>query len=101
MAVTAQQLADESAQSLERAERVLPVAQRVVADYAPDAPEALRDEAMIRFGAYLLTQETGNLRKHTVGPVEHEFVVNHASAFRNCGAAALLTRYRVRRAGAI
>ena len=99
--VTAEQLAAESGQSLERATRVLRVAVRAVGDYAPDAPLDLKDEAVLRFGAYLLTMETGNLRKHTVGPYDHEWVTNHAPAFRNCGAAMLLTRYRVRRGGAI
>ena len=59
--VTAEKLADEAFGNqprnapddaeLARATRVLPVAVQAVTDYAPDA---LADEAVIRFGAYLL-----------------------------------------------
>ena len=101
MAVTAEQLAAESSATVERSERVLPVAERMVTDYAPDAPEELRDEATFRFAGYLLGSDYGAVRTETIGPRSVEYVVNHASAFRNSGAAALLTRYRVRRAGSI
>ena len=101
MALTADQLAAESGATLERASRVLPVAERMVEDYAPGAPPELKDEAAIRFGGYLLGSDFGAVRSETLGPLERELVVNHAGAFRNSGAAMLLTRYRVRRAGAI
>ena len=99
--VTAALLADEANASRSRAERVLAVAIQVVTDYAPGAPVALLDEGVIRFGSYLLGSDVGAVRKETVGPYDVEHVVNHAAAFRNCGAAALLTRHKVRRAGAI
>ena len=101
MAVTAQQLADESGAEIARATRVLPVAVQTVTDYAPDAPEGLRDEAVIRFGGYLLGSGYGETRSKTIGPLSVEHVVNHSAAFRNSGAAGLLTRHKVRRAGAI
>ena len=101
MALTADQLAAESGATLERASRVLPVAVRTVEDYAPGAPPALKDEAAIRFGGYLLGSDFGGMAAETMGPMSREYVVNHATAFRNSGAAMLLTRYRVRRAGAI
>ena len=101
MAVTAAALAAETNANIDRATRVLPVAQRVVADYAPDAPEELRDEATIRFGGYLLGSGYGEMRSQSLGEKNLEFTVNHAAAFRNCGAAALLTGYKRRRAGSI
>ena len=107
MAVTAQQLANEaisplpSAAELERATRVLSVAVQMVDDYAPNAPDALKDEAVIRFGGYILGSDYGGVRMDELGPQKYEYTTNHAAAFRNCGAAMLLTRYRVRRAGAI
>ena len=99
--VTARQLADESTATLERATRVLAVAVRAVVDYAPAAPAELLDEAVIRFGSYLLTSDVGAVRSETIGPLTVEHVVNHAAAFRNSGAAMLLTRYKIRRAGTI
>ena len=101
MAVTAQQLADESGATLERATRVLPVAVQTVTDYAPDAPEALRDEAVYRFGGYLLASDYGTVRTEALGPQSVEYQMNHAAAFRNSGAAMLLTGHKVRRAGSV
>ena len=86
---------------LATAERLLAVATQVVEDYAPNAPEILQNEAAIRFGSYLFQSDVGTITKESIGPREVEYVTNHAAMFRNCGAAALLTRYRVRRAGAI
>ena len=101
MPLTAQQLADESGADLDRATRVLPVAVQMVTDYAPAAPEALRDEAAIRFGSYLLTGDPGTTRTGSVGDMTAEFIVNHGAAFRTSGAAMLLTRYKRRRAAPI
>ncbi len=99
--VTAAQLAAETSAETERAARVLRVASRTVLDYAPKAPTELLNEAVIRFAGYLLGSDYGTVRKETVGPFDTEYVTNHAAAFRNSGAAALLTRYKRRRAGAI
>ena len=84
-----------------RAAGALAAAAQTVNDYAASAPEALRDEATIRFGVYLLTASPATARSLTVGPISADYVVNHGPAFRNCGAAMLLSRYRVRRAGTI
>ena len=83
------------------AERLAEVGTAIVNRYAPGAPEILRREAVIRFAGYLWGSEFGGVRKEGIGPQEVEYVSNHASMFRNCGAAALLTTWRVRRAGAI
>ena len=99
--VTAQQLADETSADLDRATRVLAVARRMVEDYAPLAPSEIQDEATIRFGGYLLSSDYGAVRDESIGPMSASYVVNHSSAFRNSGAAMLLTRYKQRRAGAI
>ena len=101
MAVTADQLAAESGATVDRATRVLPVATRMVQDYAPLAPAEMKDEATIRFGGYLLGSDYGTVQSETIGPFSRTFPVNHAAAFRNCGAAMLLTRYKIRRAGMI
>ena len=99
--LTAQQLAEESGADLSRAERVLPAAREMVEQYAPGAPDAPKVEAIIRFGGYLLGSDHGGIAKESIGPRDVEYTVNHAAAFRNSGAAMLLTRWRVRRAGAI
>ena len=101
-AVTAQQLADESGATLDRATRVLPVAARTVNDYLKGGacPAELVNEAVLRYGSYLLSSDVGTIRSETLGPQAVQHVVDHQRAFINSGAQMLVARYRVRRAGA-
>ena len=99
--LTAATLAAETGADLARATRVLPVAILAVNEYAPQAPTVAKDEACIRFGGYLLGSDYGAVGQESIGPMAVTYQPNHAAMFRNSGAAALLTRYRVRRAGAI
>lgn len=99
--LTIDELADATTMSAADARRLLGVAARVVCDYAPAAPTPLLNEAVIRFAGYLHGSDYGGVRREQIGPKEVEYVANHAAAFRNSGAAALLTRYKVRRAGAV
>ena len=99
--LTAQQLSDETAADVDRATRVLPVVVEMVTRYAPHAPTAVANEAALRFGGYLLGSDFGVIRREELGPMNVEYVTNHAAMFRNSGAASLLTRYKRRRAGTI
>ena len=99
--LTAQQLANETGADLLRAERVLGVVYQAINEYAPLAPSVLKDEAGIRFGGYLLGSDYGGVSEESIGPQSVKYPVNHAAMFRNSGAAALLTQYKRRRAGAI
>lgn len=92
-----------AANSDEDADHLGAVASALVEDYAPTAPQALRDEAVIRFAGYLSGADYGGIRSETGSPGRYslEYVVNHGPAFRNSGAAMLLSRYRARRAGRI
>ena len=100
-ALTAETLAAEIGADLPRAERLLAVATEVVWRYAPCAPEALAIEATIRFAGYLAQSDYGTIRTESIGPSSVEYQLNHAAMFRNCGAAALLTRHKRRRGGMI
>ena len=85
-----------------RAREVGELAAALVEKYAPGAPAAVKDEALIRFAGYLAQSSSyGAIRKGGTGPLDVEYVTNHAPIFRNCGAAALLTNWKIRRAGAI
>ena len=87
---------DDSANALGEA------AAATVEAYAPGAPQALKDEALIRFAGYLSGSDYGGIVSETsVASAQVTYVVNHSNAWRNSGAAALLTRWRIRRAGAI
>ena len=99
--LTAQELADETAAALDRAERILEVATATVAEYAPNAPTSLLNEAVIRLGGYLAQSDYGTVRDESIGNRSVSYQMNHAMMFRNSGAQALLTRHKRRRAGAI
>ena len=88
---------DEAANSLGEA------ASAMVENYAPGAPQALKDEAVIRFAGYLAQAGFGEMASEQGGPapLQFEYVTTHQNAWRNSGAAMLLTRWRVRRAGVI
>lgn len=77
---------------------------------APGAPQAVKDEAVIRYVGYLAAAGGrgvggagfgGGMVKETVGPISAEPVTNHAAAFRLSGAYGLLAPWKVRRAGVI
>ena len=73
-----------------------------VEQYAPGAPIAhARTKASRRFCGYLSQAGFGAIAKFQAGPLSTDYVTNHANAWRNSGAAALVSRWRVRRAGAI
>lgn len=86
----------------QRIERLLEVGQHTVDDYAPAAPQVLKNEAVIRFSGYLALSENffGTVRSESLGPRSAEHVTNHAAAFRNSGAAMIVTKHRRRRGGA-
>ncbi len=73
----------------------------MVEDYAPGAPQPLKDEAVIRFAGYLAQSDFDSIAKESVGPLDVEYATNHANAWRNSGAGMLLTRWKVRRGGVI
>ena len=90
-----------AADSDERTAELGAAAAAMVQRYAPGAPPALKNEAVIRFAGYLAQSDFGSHVKESLGPMDTEYVTNHSAMFRNSGAAALLSRWRVRRAGAI
>ena len=87
------------------ANRLGSVASALVEDYAPGAPQALKDEAVIRFAGYLFDAGPdggfGALPESKIGPVDQAFTTTHQNAWRNSGAGLLLTRFKVRRGGSI
>ena len=70
-----------------------------IEEYSPNAPQANRDEALVRAAAWL-RDTRGAVSKESVGPLSVEHVTNTAAWFLHSGAASLLTRWKVRRGGA-
>ena len=73
-------------------------ARRAVTRYAPNAPDDIHAEAFVRFASALSTA-AGPLNRHSItsGDLSVRFVVDDAGLFRRCGAASLLSPYRIRR----
>ena len=90
---------------VERAGELLTAATARVEQYAPDAPESIKNEAIIRLCGYAFESTTyggfGAIREMRTGDSTHAPVTTHAAMFTRSGAAGLLSPYRVRRAGKI
>ncbi len=84
----------------EPVQRVGAVAAALVERYAPAAPQAVKDEAVIRAAGWLADQPPA-VAKETVGPMSVEYMPARQSALRHSGAMAMLSPWKVRRAGAI
>ena len=85
--------------SEEVAGRLGPVVAALVERYADGAPEAVKSEAVIRASGWLQRSKPG-LRKIGISSVDIEYSSGQ-SALRNSGAMALLSPWKIRRAGAI
>ena len=82
--------------------RLLPVSVALVERYAPDAPEAVQNEATIRCAGWLIESPAGPFRSETTGDVRSGYDTSRAlGALRHSGAMGLLSPWKVRRAGAI
>lgn len=86
-----------------RYQRLYEMAQERINNYAPLAPTAVKNEAMVRFGGYFAQSDFGGVQSEAIGPrsVTYTPPSTNAAAFRHSGAAALLSPYRRRRAGAV
>ena len=82
--------------------RLLAVVAARIQRYAPSAPEAVQNEAAIRFSAYLnAAVPTPNLAQGSLGigdiSTSSQGAHSHAGSFRVSGAKALLSSWRIRR----
>lgn len=99
--LTAAELAEEIGTDATRAGHILAAAWALVARFAPAAPEAVHREATIRTAGYLREQPAAAIRSESVGDISTSYVPAHTGALRHSGAMALLSPWKVRRAGAI
>ena len=81
--------------------RMLEVASELVERYASGASVAVKDEAIIRTVGWLVNQPSFSLRGRTSVGVRSSFDTGQLSALRHSGGAALLSPWKIRRAGAI
>ena len=83
------------------ATRLLAVATALVERYAPGAPSAVQNEAAIRCCGWLNEQPHAAVRAESVGDIATSFAPSMQSALRHSGAMALLSPWKIRRAGSI
>ena len=83
------------------ATRLLAVAGALVERYAPDAPGAISNEAVIRAAGWLAEQPSAAIRSETEGDIRTSYAPSMQSALRHSGGMALLSPWKIRRAGAI
>ena len=99
--VTEAELAEALAVNQALADRLLPVASALVTRYAPVAPDTIQNEAVIRCAGWLAEQPSGAIRSESQGDISTSYAATHLSALRHSGGMALLSPWKVRRAGAI
>ena len=83
------------------ATRLLAVVTELVNRFAPDAPDAIANEGAIRTAGWLAEQPSAAIRSETEGDIRTSYAPMMQSALRHSGAMALLSPWKVRRAGAI
>ena len=83
------------------ATRLLGVAKATVERYAPSAPAAIQGEAAIRFSGWLAEAPSSGARSESIGDISTSFSPAMTGGFRASGAMALLSPWKIRRAGAI
>lgn len=83
------------------ANRAFPTVVATVERYAPDAPDAVLNEAAVRFGGWLAEAPASGARSESTGDISTSFSPAMTGGFRASGAMALLSPWKVRRAGAI
>ena len=82
-------------------QRLLDVAEDLVLRYAPNAPFDVQDAAIIRVIGWLANTPAFSLKGSTAVGVRRSFDTMQLSALRHSGGMALLSPWKVRRAGVI
>ena len=97
--ITASDLETAIGADIDTATRLLEAVKATVDGYASEAPQTLKNEAMIRMAGWLFQQPPGVMQQSGAG--SEITYRGGTSAFRNSGAMALLSPFRRRRARAI
>ena len=82
-------------------DRLGAAAAALVERHAPAAPQPIKNEATIRCAGWLAQQPAASVRSESVGDIRTSYAAAHISALRHSGAMALLSPWKIRRAGAI
>lgn len=83
------------------AQRLGSTAAELVERHAPDAPQPVKNEAVIRTAGWLREAPSSGARREDIGDVSTAWSPNATGALRASGAMGLLSPWTLRRAGAI
>ena len=83
------------------ANRIGGTAAALVERYASNAPQAIKNEAVIRCSGWLYEAPSSGIRSQSIGPMSIDFTPSMQSALRHSGAMSLLSPFKIRRAGTI
>ena len=99
MALTAARIETETGVDATRAAELLAVVTALVDGYADSAPAAIKDEAGLRAAGWLAQAPYGGQRREGTGDLDTAYSPNMTGCLSASGAKALLSPWRVRRAG--
>ena len=74
-------------------------ASALVEQYAPSAPQALRDECVVRVAGRLRESPTASVRMETTGDISTGYAPSLTGALLHSGCKSLLYPFRAKRAG--
>ena len=100
MAVDATLIASETGLDATRAASVLAAVTALVESYAPSAPEAIKDEAIIRCAGWMAQAPSGGQRREGTGDIDTAWSPAMTGALSASGAKGLLAPWRARGAAA-
>lgn len=81
--------------------RLIAVASALVEKYSPLAPDQIKSEAVVRCVGWLQESPAAPIRSERTGEIMTGYHRDSLSALRHSGASAILSPWKVRRAGAI
>ena len=99
--VTSAELAEAVGVDSVTATRLLAVATALVTRYAPDAPGAIQGEAVLRVSGWLSEAPASGVRSESIGDISTTFSPALTGGFGASGAMALLSPWKIRRAGPV
>ena len=99
--ITVAELAEAIGTDAVTATRLLAVAAELVTQYAAGAPDPISNEATIRAAGWLSEQPAAAIRSESEGDIRTSYATAAMSALRHSGGQALLSPWKIRRAGAI
>lgn len=82
-------------------DRLGSTAAALVEAYAPSAPQPVKNEAVIRTSGWLAEQPSAAISSEAQGDIRTSYAPTLMSALRHSGAMALMSPWKVRRAGAV